>query len=122
MATLDGGAKQTLHYTDITPPVVIFAVTRGGNHVFGYVMGANKRGLPELKIEALEEVLTIYKDEILSNVYVGWVRGYLDEEREKLESFIKTPTGGRILLCHPRKAFAALINALKAPDNAVWLE
>lgn len=85
MAILDGGAKQTLHYTDVTPPLVILAVTRGGNQVFGYVMGANKRGLPELKIEALEEVLTIYKKEILSDVYIGWVRGYLDEEREKLE-------------------------------------
>ncbi|MDF9408712.1 MAG: hypothetical protein A4E52_01164 [Pelotomaculum sp. PtaB.Bin013] len=122
MATLDGGAKQTLHYTDITPPVVILAVTRGGNHVFGYVIGGNKRGLPELKIEALEEVLTVFKEEILSDVYVGWVRGYLDEEREKLESFINTPTGSRVRLSHPRESFRELIKALESPENAAWLE
>ncbi|OPX90701.1 MAG: hypothetical protein A4E53_00878 [Pelotomaculum sp. PtaB.Bin104] len=122
MANLDGGAKQTLHYTDVTPPLVIFAVTKGGNHIFGYVVGANKRGLPELKIEALAEALTVYKEEILSEVYVGWVRGYLDEERERLESFIEKHQGSRIVLCHPREAFAALIKALKATENASWLE
>lgn len=122
MAILDGGAKQTLHYTDVTPPLVIFAVTRGGNHVFGYVVGANNRGLPELKTEALEEVLTIYKEEILSDVYIGWVRGYLDEEREKLEGFIKTPAGSRVRLNHPRESFNALIKALKSSENTVWME
>jgi CRISPR-associated protein Cst2 len=106
MANLDGGAKQTLHYTDVTPPLVIFAVTRGGNHIFSYMVGANKRGLPELKIEALEEALTVYKKEIISDVYVGWVRGYLDEERERLEGFIATQENSKVLLCHPRKAFA----------------
>ncbi len=122
MANLDGGAKQTLHYTDVTPPLVIFAVTRGGNHIFSYMVGANKRGLPELKIEALEEALTVYKKEIISDVYVGWVRGYLDEERERLEGFIATQENSKVLLCHPRKAFAGLIKALQAPENAAWLE
>lgn len=122
MANLDGGAKQTLHYTDVTPPLVIFAVTRGGNHIFNYVVGANKRGLPELKIEALAEALTVYQEEILSKVYVGWVRGYLDEEREKLAGFLQTPAGNRVVLSHPREAFASLIEALQAPANAAWLE
>lgn len=122
MANLDGGAKQTLHYTDVTPPLLIFAVTRGGNHIFSYVVGANKRGLPELKTEALAEALEIYKEEILSDVYVGWVRGYLDEERERLQSFIKTQAVSGVSICHPREAFAGLIEALQTPGNAAWLE
>ncbi len=73
MARLEGGAKQTLHYTDVSPVVVVMAVTRGGNHIFGHIIGANSRGLPELKIEALKEALTIFRDDILSDVYVGWV-------------------------------------------------
>lgn len=122
MAVLDGGAKQTLHYTDVTPPLVILAVTRGGNHIFGYVVGSNSRGLPELKMDNLKEVLTVFKDEILSDVYVGWVRGYLDEERSKLDQFADTPEGSRIRISHPREAFKAMISSLKNPENTVWME
>lgn len=123
MAILDGGAKQTLHYTDVAPPLVIMAVTRGGNHVFGYVVGANSKGLPELKLEALKEVLGVLRDEILSDVYVGWVRGYLDEERAKLEEFAKTSEGSRVKISHPRVAFKALIEVLKDTEKAAsWME
>ncbi|MGQ9513131.1 type I-B CRISPR-associated protein Cas7/Cst2/DevR [Thermodesulfitimonas sp.] len=123
MAILDGGAKQTLHYTDVAPPLVIMAVTKGGNHVFGYTVGANGKGLPELKVEALKEVLTVFKNEILSDVYVGWVRGYLDEERAKLEAFAGTSEGARVKISHPREAFKSLIALLKDPENAVtWME
>lgn len=123
MSILDGGAKQTLHYTDVAPPFVIMAVTKGGNHIFNYVMGANSRGLPELKLDALKEALTVFCEEILSDVYVGWVRGYLDEERKKLEEFAATPEGQRLKIVHPREAFQALIEALKNPKNAAsWME
>lgn len=122
MARLEGGAKQTLHYTDVAPVVVVMAVTRGGNHIFGHIFGANSRGLPELKIEALREALTVFKDDILSDVYVGWVRGYLDEERAKLEAFAQTEEGARIHISHPREAFQALITALEQPEHTSWLD
>lgn len=122
MARLEGGAKQALHYTDVSPALVVLAVTKGGNHIFGHIIGANSRGLPELKIEALKEALTVFKDDILSDVYVGWVRGYLDEERAKLEEFAQTDEGKRIRVSHPREAFQALIEALKQPEHATWLD
>ncbi len=122
MARLEGGAKQALHYTDVAPVLVVLAVTRGGNHIFGHIIGANSRGLPELKIEALKEALTVFKDDILSDVYVGWVQGYLDEERAKLEGFAQTEEGKRIKIGHPREAFRPLIEALKQPEHATWLD
>jgi CRISPR-associated protein Cst2 len=122
LAVLDGGAKQTLHYTDVAPPLVMFAVTSGGNHIFGYAVGANNRGLPELKLEAIKEALTVFENEILSDVYVGWVRGYLDEERAKLEEFARTPDGSRLRLSHPRKAFKAFVKDLKSDENKSWME
>ena len=67
------------------------AVTKGGNNIFGHVMGATGRGLPELKLDALREALAVFDNEILSDVYVGWVKGYLDDERAKLEAFAQTP-------------------------------
>jgi CRISPR-associated protein Cst2 len=122
LACLEGGAKQTLHYTDVAPAFVILAVTKGGNHIFGHVIGASGRGLPELKVEALKEALTVFKDEIVSDVYVGWVQGYLDDERVKLEAFARTPEGAQIRISHPREAFQALAAALREDKNSGWLE
>lgn len=122
LTVLDGGAKQTLHYTDVAPALVIMAVTKGGNHIFGHVVGANGRGQPEIKVDALQEALTVFKAEILSDVYVGWVRGYLDDERAKLEAFTKTPEGKQIEITHPREAFKNLIKALQSEGHADWLD
>ncbi len=117
MACLEGGAKQSLHYTDVSPDVVVLAVTKGGNHIFGHVIGANGRGLPEIKLPALQEALEVFADEIISPVYIGWVTGYLDEERAKLEAFAE---GKSIHICHPRVAIQALIEDLN--NNPHWLD
>lgn len=118
LARLEGGAKQTLHYTDVAPTVVVLAVTKGGNHIFGHVIGANDRGLPELKVDALNEALRVFADDLLSNVYVGWVRGYADEERAKVDNLAQSDA--RIKVSHPREAYQALIADLKA--NPEWLD
>ncbi|MDA8186707.1 MAG: type I-B CRISPR-associated protein Cas7/Cst2/DevR [Dehalococcoidales bacterium] len=159
LAALDGGAKQALHYTDVAPALVVMAVTKGGNHIFGHVVGANSHGLPKLKIEALKQSLAVFKNEILSDVYIGWVRGYLDDERAKLDAAgeqeaakgndrlfhlhpisdaddqhveqnspteqqqsVEPATGIRVRIGHPRRVYQALIEDLKKPENASWLE
>lgn len=122
MAHLEGGAKQTLHYTDVSPAVTVLGVTKGGNHIFGHVVGATPRGLPEIRLEALQQVLAVFADEILSPIYVGWVRGYMDEERTKLEAFADTLEGARLKIMHPREAFQALVADLKKAENHGWLE
>lgn len=116
IAQLEGGAKLTLHYTDVAPVVAILAVTKGGNHIFGHVMGATAKGLPTLNVEALNETLRVFQKEILSPVYVGWTKGYLDDERNKLESEF----AGRVLVGHPREMFKALVGDLQ--ENHSWLE
>lgn len=122
LAQLEGGAKQTLHYTDVAPALTIMAVTKGGNHIFGHIVGATGRGLPELKLDALKEALVVFEGEILSDVYVGWVKGYLDDERAKLEAFAQTPEGARIRISHPRDAFKSVSAALRQEDNHSWLD
>jgi CRISPR-associated protein Cst2 len=122
LAMLEGGAKQALHYTDVAPALTIMAVTKGGNHIFGHVIGATGRGLPEFKIDAFTEALTVFKSEILSDIYVGWVKGYLDDERAKLEKFIKDTPTANIQISHPRDAFKAVAAALQASENVGWLE
>lgn len=117
LAQLEGGAKQTIHYTDVAPPLVILAVTKGGNHIFGHVVGADSNRLPIVKTEALGEALDVYSDEILSNVYIGWTQGYLDNERTKFETWAENQS--RIKISHPRQAYQALADELK--QNSAWL-
>ena len=126
-AHLEGGAKQSLHYTDVSPALVIWAVTKGGNHIFGHVIGANQRGEPELKVDALTEALTVFKDDILSDIYVGWVKGYLDDERAKFSGKLNDEAGlaafkSRIRVSHPRDAFKAFVEDLQKAENANWLD
>jgi CRISPR-associated protein Cst2 len=98
--------------------VVVLAVTKGGNHIFGHVLGANDAGLPVFKVDALQEALRVFADDLLSKVYVGWVRGYADGERAKLDEL--AASDARIQVSHPREAYQALIADLKA--NPGWLD
>ena len=127
LAHLEGGAKQSLHYTDVSPALVILAATKGGNHIFGHVIGANQRGEPELKIDALAETLKVFKDDILSDIYVGWVKGYLDDERVKFHEALKDESTleawqAKISVSHPRDAFKAFVTDLQKAANANWLD
>lgn len=123
MAQLQGGAKLTLHYTDVSPVVSILAVTKGGNHIFSHVIGANSRGLPTVNLDALSEVLDVYRDEILSPIYVGWIKGFYDDERARVEDFAAQGDGTiAIHVMHPRGAFAALVEDLAQPESSAWLE
>ncbi|MGQ9928014.1 MAG: type I-B CRISPR-associated protein Cas7/Cst2/DevR [Chloroflexaceae bacterium] len=123
MAQIEGGAKQTLHYTDVSPALIMLAVTRGGNHIFHHVVGANRFGQPQLKVAALREALHIYADTLLSPIYVGWVQGYLDEERARFEAFLadhNANAGHPIQLSHPRLALQALIQGCE--EHPAWLD
>ncbi|NWG21018.1 MAG: type I-B CRISPR-associated protein Cas7/Cst2/DevR [Chloroflexi bacterium] len=117
MAKLEGGAKQTIHYTAVAPAVVILAVTRGGNNIFNYVIGegkGEKRGMPVINTDALQEAIDVFRDDILSPVYVGWMKGFHDDERAKLGAF------EQVRVSHPRQAFEALIADLEAHHD--WME
>ncbi len=125
IAHLQGGAKQTLHYTDVNPDLVVLAVTRGGNHIFGHVIGRDNLDRPMLNLEALEEALRVHQDDLLSDVYVGWVRGFLDQERARLDEALSSEGilaewQGRLHLAHPREAFAKLVADLRAHPE--WLD
>lgn len=119
LACLEGGAKQTLHYTDVAPSLVVLTVTKGGNHIFGHIVGVSSKNLPTIKLAALEEALEVFGDEIISPIYVGWVKGYLDDERVAFEAWAAEHP--QVQICHPREAYQRLIAAVQQPENAAWL-
>lgn len=125
MSVLHGGAKLTVHYTDVSPALTMLAVTRGGNHIFGHVAKASERGLPQINLDALREALTVHQEDIMSPVYIGWVRGYMDDERAKLESALAEDGSlarfaKQIRIMHPREAFRELINSFD--EHPEWMQ
>jgi CRISPR-associated protein Cst2 len=120
---LEGGAKLSLHYTDITPSFIFAAVIHGGNHPFSRIVRADSQGRPEIVLEALKEVLRVYKDQILSDVFIGWPKGYLDEQRRAVEVLTaEERTNVNLRWGHPREIMTALAAELENTNNRAWYD
>lgn len=122
LAALGGGAKQTLHYTDLMPGVVVFAVTKGGNHPFYRMFQGTRNEGTTLHEGAVREIFSAFQDELLSPVYIGWAQGFLDKERAKLESLLKELQAphGFAGIAHPRTVLLDLAQELTKHDRAEW--
>ncbi|MCC7209684.1 MAG: type I-B CRISPR-associated protein Cas7/Cst2/DevR [Anaerolineae bacterium] len=108
---LEGGAKQTLHCTDVSPSFVAMAVLRGGNNPFMHLIAPTPQ--PSLNAQALDEALTAYQDDLYSPLFVGLRQGFMDSAYASL-------TERGIAVIHPRQAFEAAIHALW--QHPEWLE
>ncbi len=112
LGRLQGGARQTLHYTDVAPAFVMAAVTAGGNHIFSRVVTA-QHGRPVLHERALDEALNSLRGDILSSVHVGIAQGFMDDAAETLRRY-------GLEVRHPREALDAL--AGEVAQNWAWWE
>lgn len=126
LASLGGGAKQTLHYTDLTPAVVVLAVTKGGNHPFYRMFKGTRNEGTTLHADAVREIFESFQDEFLSPVYVGWAQGFLDSERDKLVKVLQDlpaaarPAAGFADIAHPRTVLMQLAEELSKHEHAEW--
>ncbi|NSW58679.1 MAG: type I-B CRISPR-associated protein Cas7/Cst2/DevR [Armatimonadetes bacterium] len=125
MAALEGGANQTLHYTDVAPAFLIAAVMKGGNHPFARCVKADAKGLPVVNLEALTEALNVFADQLQSPLYIGWAHGYMDDSRAAFEEWVGSdpkPYACEIVLEHPRKVLQRLAADVQEPGNAAWFD
>ena len=123
---LQGGAKQTVHYTDVTPAVVLAAVTKGGNNPMHYVIEADSKGLPQVNKDALKEMLDVYEDQFISDIYVGWAKGFHDQQGETLLESLKKLTKDRkslnVVKGHPKQIFDKLADSVQSEAATGWFE
>jgi CRISPR-associated protein Cst2 len=102
----------------------MMGVAKGGNHLFGTAVGAEKNGLPKINTEAIKEVARVYKADLLSGFYIGLMQGYLDEQRTALQNVLddlaKQDSGRRFTLAHPVEAVRAVIEDLDK-NTETWL-
>ena len=113
LGRMEGGAKQTLHYTDVSPAFVMAAVTRGGNHIFGRIITTSREGHPTINESALQYVSDVFSEDLLSGVYVGRTAGFMDDAQGTLDKFGLTTN-------HPREALDTLAGDLA--KHLEWLE
>lgn len=116
LAQISGGAKLALHYTDVSPRLLMLAVAKGGNHLFGTVIGADNKGLPKINTEALRQAAKVYTDSLLSTFHVGLAQGYLDEQRATLAQALKDihgRDGDSPSIPHPVEAINDLLAELE---------
>ncbi len=122
MPVITGGAKQGVHYTDVSPVVVVMAVTKGGNNPFQYTMEGDSEGFARPVFEALREIAAVWGDTILSSLFIGWTQGYADMHRASLEAqkdeLHKLYPHG-IIMGHPRSLFEQMATLLQ--DRPEWL-
>jgi CRISPR-associated protein Cst2 len=75
---LAGGAKQTSHLTDVSPKLLILAGIDGGNHLFMNLVREEK-GEALVDVAALEEVISDYSDILLTDIYIGRRKGFMED-------------------------------------------
>lgn len=85
---LQGGAKLTSHLTDVSPKFIILAAIDGGNHIFMNI-AKEVEGEATIDIDALVDVLDEYEDIILSDVYIGRRKGFLNNLEEDITKLTK---------------------------------
>ncbi len=128
LGRLDGGAKQTLHLTDTAPSVLVLAVCKSGNQPFQRLLSAGELGNTELRLDVLAETVRVFGNDLISDIYIGWTRGFLDAERKKLEDALTKEgtnlkfNGKTIHVAHPREAADSFANALSVEKNASWFD
>lgn len=116
LSRLQGGAKQAIHYTDVTPAVTVLAVTTGGNHPFSYLF-RERSGSPQFQEQAFADTLEDARDQLLSPVFVGWKPGYLPDEQAKAAQV--NVAGIQVEMSTPRVAFERIIDWLEQHQE-VW--
>jgi CRISPR-associated protein Cst2 len=124
LGKLEGGAKQTLHLTDTAPAVLLLAVCKSGNQPFMRVLQEGDEATV-FRDDVFEEALRVFKDDLQSDVYVGWAKGFLDTERKRLSAMLATPErlhGRTVHVGHPREMAEALAKAIEADSSAAWFE
>lgn len=91
---LFGGAMSARHLTDVTPKLLVLATINGGNHIFMNIAKEVDREAT-ISLEALEEVAKDYSKNLLTSIYVGRRKGFMDELGEGIQELVERHGKGK---------------------------
>ncbi len=120
LAEVRGGAKQSLHYGDRTPALVVLAPMRGGVNPYTRVLGS-RDAHTVFRADVLREELRAWSDEHDGPVLLGWAPGFLGDQRDRArEELADLIDGGTLRLDHPRVLLRGLADEVAAGAHDVW--
>jgi CRISPR-associated protein Cst2 len=122
MAGVRGGAKQSAHYGDRTPALVILAPIKGGVNPFTRVV-RDRDAATFFDVDILTEQIAVWSDELDGPVRIGWAPGFLGSQRERAHSDLaELLQTGQVILGHPRVILNTLASELEAGDHDAWFD
>lgn len=102
--------KSAGHLTDVTPKLIILTVIDGGNHIFMNITN-DRHDKPPINVSALKQVLTDYKDSIVSDIFIGRQDGFGDDIADELGRLsISEKT---IHISSPKNTVEAFVNVIE---------
>lgn len=123
LGTIASGAKQAVHYTDLTPAIIFLTAFKNGNHPFYRVLGSSRTYETIFHRPAFDELLTVHKEAFLSDIYIGWAKGFLDDQRAEFEKAVaESPYKSRIQIDHPCTVIKSLANQISGGKGDAWFE
>jgi CRISPR-associated protein Cst2 len=116
LSVMRGGAKQAQFGTPVHPQAIVIAGLSCGNLIFNNLFEDTKEG-PVFRLDTFEEIVSDFADRIVTNVYVGIRKGYLNPESERrLRERFSTQNGNdqkpKVVVCTPMEAVNRLTEDL----------
>ncbi|MFY1632947.1 type I-B CRISPR-associated protein Cas7/Cst2/DevR [Solwaraspora sp. WMMB335] len=122
LAAVRGGAKQSLHYGDRAPALVLLAPVKGGVNPFTRVLAAQDRQTV-FRADVLREELAAWADELDGPVLLGWAPGFLGDQRERVRrELADLIEAGRVVFGHPRSLLNELAKEFVEGGRDAWFE
>lgn len=103
LAVLRGGAKQAAFGTPVDPQAIVLAGLSNGNPIFHHLFRDNEKG-PEIKTDALSQIISDYSDRIVTPVLIGIRNQYLSNEADVRAMNGMTIKGTNVQVMSPREA------------------
>jgi CRISPR-associated protein Cst2 len=122
LASVRGGAKQSLHYGDRTPALLLLAPMKGGVNPFTRIF-SSKDGRTVFRADVLREEIAAWSDELDGPLLLGWAPGFLGDQRARaVESLADLISDKILVIDHPRTVLQTLAGQIENGDHDEWFE
>lgn len=113
-----GGAKQALHFTDVTPSFVLLAPIAGGVNPFTRIVQRGPKGT-QVSADVLAAAIDDWADKLTGPVHIGWDPGWRAEQRQGFEATV-VGLGDKVVFGRPRPMLVGLADQVRAGGCDAW--
>lgn len=122
LAAVRGGAKQSMHYGDRTPALVLLAPMQGGVNPFTRILGVRAERA-RFDTTVLRAEMEAWADELDGPVLLGWAPGFLGDQRDQARAELADLiSSGSLVIDHPRVLLRDLAAQIERGERDAWFE